>query len=213
MELVNRIASAAVIGAAMLIGSSLSAPPAQAAYIVDLTQEGSNVVATGSGTLDVSDLTFVINESGAYGAVIQPSGGVIVIGPVSASVDDYTGVTGPANFGSGSVNFPNSGSGDLVGIFGSDRRLDVPAGYVSGNALSDTSTCDNASFSSLGVTPGTYKWTWGSGADADSFTLKIGAAAIPEPSTWAMMLLGFTAVGVAGYRRARSRGFAARAAA
>ena len=65
MELVNRIASAAVIGAAMLIGSSLSAPPAQAAYIVDLTQEGSNVVATGSGTLDVSDLTFVINESGS----------------------------------------------------------------------------------------------------------------------------------------------------
>jgi probable HAF family extracellular repeat protein len=29
-------------------------------------------------------------------------------------------------------------------------------------------------------------------------------AAIPEPSTWAMMLLGFTGLGFAGYRRARA---------
>jgi PEP-CTERM motif len=54
---------------------------------------------------------------------------------------------------------------------------------------------------SLGVTPGVYTWTWGSGAEADSFTLIAGN--VPEPSTWAMMLLGFAGLGYAGYRRAK----------
>jgi PEP-CTERM motif len=34
-----------------------------------------------------------------------------------------------------------------------------------------------------------------------TFTLVSGAA--PEPSTWAMLLLGFAGLGYAGYRRAR----------
>jgi hypothetical protein len=76
--------------------------------------------------------------------------------------------------------------------------LGVPVGYVSGTALSDSMTSDSATFASLGVTPGTYTWTWGSGADADSFTLK--TTAVPEPSMWAMMLLGFTGLGLAGFR-------------
>jgi hypothetical protein len=75
---------------------------------------------------------------------------------------------------------------------------------MSGDPLSDTSTYDNATFASLGATPGTYTWTWGSGAHADSFTLQIGAAAVPEPSTWAMMLLGFAGLGFAGHRKARN---------
>jgi hypothetical protein len=34
----------------------------------------------------------------------------------------------------------------------------------------------------------------------DSFTVTVG---VPEPSTWAMMLLGFAGLGFAGYRRSR----------
>jgi hypothetical protein len=49
------------------------------------------------------------------------------------------------------------------------------------------------------VTPGTYKWTWGNGAN-QNFTFVVGAGAIPEPSTWAMMLLGFVGLGFAGYK-------------
>ena len=44
MAFIKGIAS---LGAAMLIG--LSALSARAGYVVDLTQQGSNVVATGSG--------------------------------------------------------------------------------------------------------------------------------------------------------------------
>jgi hypothetical protein len=54
------------------------------------------------------------------------------------------------------------------------------------------------------VTPGTYVWTWGSGADADSFTLIISTAAAPEPGSLA--LLGAGLAGFAFLRRRRENG-------
>lgn len=71
---------------------------------------------------------------------------------------------------------------------------------MSESPLSSSSTFDGETFASLGLTPGTYVYTWGGGADADSLTVKIGA--IPEPGTWVMMMLGFAGLGFAGYRRA-----------
>jgi hypothetical protein len=81
--------------------------------------------------------------------------------------DLYQGSLGaPANFGSGGFTDASSGSGDPVGPI-SAVVLDVPLDYASGSTLSDSVTWDNATFSSLGVTPGTYVWTWGSGPTAD----------------------------------------------
>jgi hypothetical protein len=198
MELTNRIA-----GAAVVIGLGLSVAPARAAYVVDLREVGSDVVATGSGTIDLTDLSLF--QSSAFSVTaISPSFGAIVTGPASGGhLDVYSGFSGPLNFGSGSQTSPSSGGGDLVGISGliTVRHLGVPAGYMSGSALSDTMTFDNTTFASLGATPGTYTWTWGSGAHADSFTLDIIAATVvPEPSTWAMMLVGFAGLGFAGWR-------------
>jgi hypothetical protein len=177
MTFVARIMGAAVICAATLLGSALSVPPAQAAYTVTLEQDGLNVVADGSGTLDVTDLSFLTSQS--FGAQILPTLGEIFTGPASSTPNDqYHGViTGPASFGSGSGSLATSGAGDLVGIGGLVSDLLVPADYTSGTSLSDMSTYDNATFASLGVTPGTYEWTWGSGAHADSFTLD----AVPAP--------------------------------
>ena len=42
-------------------------------------------------------------------------------------------------------------------------------GYVSDNLLSNASTYDNQTFASLGVTPGTFKWAWASGANQNLF--------------------------------------------
>jgi hypothetical protein len=62
------------------------------------------------------------------------------------------------------VENADSGSGDLVGIFAPQTdELVLPDGYVSGSALSDNAAYDSQTFNSLGVTPGTYEWTWGSG--------------------------------------------------
>ena len=35
--------------------------------------------------------------------------------------------------------------------------------------------------------------------------IQIGVAAIPEPATWVMMILGFLGMGSMGYRRRRSK--------
>jgi hypothetical protein len=115
-----------------------------------------------------------------------------------ALFDAYTGVSGPASFGSGSFTLASSGAGDLVGIDMATRpegSLIVPHGYVSGAALSDSSTYNNATLTSLGVTPGTYTWTWGTGVHADSFTLQIGPTAVPDSgSTFALLFLSLIAL-------------------
>jgi hypothetical protein len=197
------------LGAAMLIG--LTVTPTQAGYVVDLTQQGSNVVATGSGAIDLSGLTFVSGFNNA--PFIIPATGVINTGPVLpdlSKVDTYAGFTGPRAFGSGGETFASSGSGDFVGIQNGVEAPDevfVPTGYVSDSPLSDTTSYDGQTFSSLGATPGAYKWTWGTGAN-QNFTLIIGTV-VPEPSTWVMMLFGFAGLGFLGYQSAgRRRGTA-----
>lgn len=159
---------------------------AQAEYTVTLSEVGSNVVANGSGSLDLADL--VRNSSGLEtgSAIIGPSSGTIVTGPVSATVEDiYEGYVGPAAFGSGNFTPASTGSGDLAGIDALVGYIYVPNGYVSGTVLSAaTDTWTNKTFADLGVTPGTYTWTWGSGVDADSFVLNIEApVAVPEPAS------------------------------
>jgi hypothetical protein len=184
------------LGLAIVIAWGLSVRPAQATYIVTLEQVGSNVVATGSGAIDLSGLIFQFDVSPSS-SVLVPNIGQIFTGQPGSPADFYTGLTGPTTFGSGSATFTSSGSGDFVGIIGDFRSVEtliiVPGGYVSG-VLSDSATYNNATFSSLGVTPGTYVWTWGTGPD-QKFTLKIGAAGVSDSgSTFGLLFLASTSL-------------------
>jgi VPDSG-CTERM motif len=184
----------AAIASLVVIGS-----PARAGYIVTLTQSGPNVVANGSGAIDLTGLSFFFQASG--NAFIAPSFDIIATGPTAfTDLDVYSGLSGPSNFGTGAQTNASSGSGDLVGIAGDvPLTLLVPLGYVSGTALSDTSTYNNATFSSLGVTPGTYEWTWGAGAN-QNFTLIIGSATVPDSGSTFMLLSGVI-VALGSFRR------------
>jgi hypothetical protein len=86
----------------------------------------------------------------------------------------------------------------LVGL--STNELNVPQGYVSGTALSGSATWNNATFASLGVTPGTYVWSWGNGLPNQNFTLIIGGAGVPDGGS-TVSLLGFGLLGLAALRR------------
>ncbi len=157
---------------AIVLAWLVSARPAQADYAVTLQQVGPDVVATGSGKIDLTGLSYFSNEANM--AEIYPGVAAIITGPTIHGPDSYyINFHGPMSFGSGLNTVANSGSGDRVGIHRSlFLALVVPVGYVSGTALSNTSTWNNATFNSLGVTPGTYEWTWGNGAN-QNFTLHI----------------------------------------
>jgi len=184
----------AAIGAATLSIAAGVSPSAQAAYTLTLLQQGPDVVGTGSGSFDLTDLTLAVGITSR--ALVAPASGTTWAGPVVATDGDvYGDIIGPGAFGGGGLTFADSGSGDLVGVF-SGGGVVVPSGYVSGG-LSGTATYNNRTFASLGLTPGTYVWTWGTGADADSLTLQIGsAAAAPEPASLTLLLAGLVGLGM-----------------
>jgi hypothetical protein len=59
---------------------------------------------------------------------------------------------------------------------------------------------NNETFASLGVTPGTYVWSWGTGLPNQNFTLIIGGAGVPDGGS-TLSLLGFALLGLAALRR------------
>jgi len=176
--------------------SLFSVQPAQA-YTVTLEQMGANVVANGSGAINLTGLNF-FNTGTTFANVIIASGGFISLGGVGGNVTDYAGLSGPTNFGSGGEFDTTTGSGNNVAINGLFGGLAVPQGYVSGAALSGSATWNNATFASLGVTPGTYVWTWGTGLPNQNFTLVIGT--VPDGGS-TVSLLGCALLGLAALRR------------
>jgi hypothetical protein len=177
--------------------------PSAQAYTVTLQQVGSNVVATGSGAMDLTGLTGPFPGQGSGFGFIGPSSAIIETGPKGlTNFDSYGGFTGPMSFGGGIAGAPtNTGSGDLVGInnFSHNNTIDVPQGYISGTALSSSATWNNATFASLEVTPGTYVWKWGDGAD-QNFTLVIPVAGVPDSGS-SLGLLFLSVLGLFGVSR------------
>jgi hypothetical protein len=193
--------------AAILALGAISAPSAQAAYVVTFDEVGSDVVETGSGSLDLTDLsvgTFDISRD----ASVTPNLGRFFSGVFSDTNSSFADLDiSPTAFGSGTFAAASTTTGGPVGLvsgLGDLPALLFPLDYISGTALSDSSTYLDATISSLGLTPGAYVFGWGSGAHADTFTIDVVASpppAVPEPSTWAMMLIGFAGLGYAAARR------------
>jgi hypothetical protein len=137
-----------VAGAAMLIG--LFALSSQAGYVVTLEEVGPNVVANGSGPIDLTGLTLVGSVPQAGGFFNLPPAPVLLIGPTAITPTDiYTPIAQSTGGSFGVCPGPfctgfsaDSGSGDLVGIFGG-TALAVPGGYVSGSSRGNHSDATN----------------------------------------------------------------------
>jgi PEP-CTERM motif-containing protein len=193
-----------------LAAAALCSAPADATVTININEVGSDIVATASGSLDLTGLVSLgdFNNNGydsivsAY-AVIE----VGVPGPPEA-VAVYSTLPGPSNWGSVNVSggaAAASYAGTQFGIVnvGSGLEVDVPVGYTSGSTILGTSTFLSQSFASLELVPGQYVYT----GPNDEIIVNIGpiSSAVPEPSTWAMMLLGIGAVGLALRRRTRAQ--------
>jgi hypothetical protein len=141
--------------------------------IVTISEVGSDVIMSGSGSLN---LTGLIEGSVQTGGGINATFGNWVIGSSTLffarkffgnNLNVY-----PNSFGSG-FTAPTSYSGDTFGIQDGSlgKDLILPIGYTSGSPLSGAATFANKTISSMGLTPGTYLYDWGS----DSITLQIGS--------------------------------------
>ena len=149
---------------AIVLAWLLSVRPAQAGYTVTLRQVGLDVVATESGAIDLTGLT-------REGTIYLPR-----------SIH-YIGRT--ASFG----RFPLLNRGffggkAVIATTGTyEFNLRVPLFYVSGTALSGSATYSGWTLASLGVTPGTYVWRWGTGAN-QNFTLQIKTPLPASTAIW-----------------------------
>ncbi len=177
--------------ASLMLAGAILATEANAAYTVTVSQVGANVVASGSGSLNVTDLTISLSAIGIASGYVWPSynipGSLLMTAPVAAAtLDLYSGGSGPVTFGAGLQVFANDGSGSAVGLVagsGGGARFYLQQGYVSNSPLTSSSTWNNTTIAALGMTPGTYTWTWGLGPNADSFTLIIEGTQTPAVPT------------------------------
>ena len=169
-----------------------------ASVIITIDESGSDVVATASGSIDTGGLTHVSSASNA--ASVWPAfslGGNLFLGTtVITSLESFSGVFGPSSYGSGSRTAANSSSGQLFGI--APTRVYLASDYVSKTPFTSTATWNSTTLSTLGITPGTYTFTWGTGANADS--LVINAGSVPEPEQYAVVA-GVLCLGVAAWNR------------
>lgn len=180
---------------ATLILLAATAAHAGSLFTVTMAQMGPDVVATGSGTIDLTGLT--LQFSSTFNTELYPAHGILGTGPF-ANVDDYFGLSGPASFGPGFGGFPSSTSGDHVALEDFALDVQVPQGYVSGAPLASSATYAGT-ISSLNLTPGTYTWTWNAGAN--SFVLVVPAIPTPEPGTLVLLASGLLGTGAAVRKR------------
>lgn len=196
-----------------------SAGAARADLTFTLVESGSNIIVTGTGSLDLTGLTRTEEayNTGSFGDVLWPAIAGISVGE-QALVDVYDlasgglipfDQTGAAPFGTGpGHNFAASPhgddfwDGDYFGLFISsgssgggpflyDYGVFVPTGYQSGAVLSGSLEITDESFASLGIDVGTFVSYY----DNNTVTVHV----VPAPSGAAALAFG----GVLASRRRR----------
>jgi hypothetical protein len=161
--------------------SYAGATGASGAFVVTITQVGPDVVWTGSGGFNLTSLTLVGSAPITSGFSANQAiwiAGADLISPGSTG-QQYGGasLTYPTTFASGAqTGGPSSYTGSMFGVLPggvTGRTITVPDGYVSGNIISGSTTYANQTISSMGLSGGTYTWSWGSAENASSLVMTI----------------------------------------
>ena len=146
---------------------------AQAMATIFAKQDGANVVFSGSGSLDLTELNYLQTVPLWYNYFsTRPSDAEFQVGPVPGStVDLYSCAFGACIVGPAS--FDAFGYWDFDGY----RGIAVPLDYVSGTELAGSSTYLNRTLAGMGIKLGTSVYSWGSGDTASSIVFTTEAPA------------------------------------
>ncbi|MDH3997470.1 MAG: VPLPA-CTERM sorting domain-containing protein [Desulfuromonadales bacterium] len=167
-----------------------------AAMIINIYEQGDDVIISGSGTIDVSSLTYQ-GTSNPVAFMVPIQGALAVPGPSGSNLT-YTGISGPDSFGAiGGLFYPDISTSNYGFVFqGWQKQMSIDFTYA-GEVINFSQTYLNQSFASLGFTSDTLTWNWDS--DYIEVTVEEAQAPVPEPAT--MLLLGGGLAGLAGIRR------------
>jgi hypothetical protein len=192
------------IGIACVMPAS-AAPPTGASAKIKFDQVGSNVVATLTGTFDLT----LGNGTNGFQRGVTPGDNQIE-GPfgLDGLLKKRIGVAllNPlVNFGSDTQQFvadSSTGAFSFV-VWGDTPKFGVDSTYVSGSQMNATSTWNNKSLSGMGIQDGVYRWTYGNSGEHE-VKMVVGNA-VPEPGEWAAMgILGAGLTGLVIRKRRRT---------
>ncbi|WP_165253598.1 PEP-CTERM sorting domain-containing protein [Paludisphaera soli] len=156
--------------------------------MITMEEKGPDVVLIVSGSIDTSKLTPFAQWFSTPVGAINPAEGQIILGVGFDLGNRYELVQGATVFGFGNGINATSFSGDAIDIHGTEQFIGLPPGYISGASISTTMIFAGQTFETLGVIPRTWGWSFG---DGQTITLQIGAAAaVPEPSSLALLAVG-----------------------
>jgi len=152
-----------------------------------------------------------IASNGSISTALNPVYGVDP-GPYDGVEDTYIGVINNSStalfnlhLGSpGAYGFDGDGACATIGCSGGD-----PSGYGGPGVTFTPFNNDDGNVNFAGGIPGGGGTAWFSLEEAVSLNTIVVTPGVPEPSTWAMMILGFFGLGYMAYRRKNSDGKAA----
>jgi hypothetical protein len=197
----------ALTGAAGAVTVTLTPGPQDPQYFAAIPVGQSNF-SVGTDSWSLVSGTASTEQGSLTGQYAQPLGMVgttymsvfgggteqVVFGTAKTSLSIYWGSIDPGNSFSVTIDGYTLTGADLAALYGAH------------DDGSHTSPLSNqlVTISGLGAfTTATFS------SNQNSFEFSLGASAIPEPSTWAMMGLGFAALGYAAFRRnSKSRALA-----
>lgn len=163
-------------------------PPAHGNVTITVVESAGGVTVTASGTINLEGLTEQgnvfsnspkIDPAEADFALGAGSIGIMDVGDTYRA-NDGESITHPTSLGLGGATLADSGSGllfgfTLAGSFAPDL-IQVPDGFESGGSINSSAFFSNTTIANLGLRPGQYTWSWGSGGTAESITMTV-----PEP--------------------------------
>ncbi len=163
--------------------------PSYSAVTITAVETGSDVVFTYSGSIDLTNLGSPSPFNNLNSAIVPSAGQFQSIGSTNSPNGNYytATFTGDAAFGSGFGVSADSSTGDKFGFLKGSNLIALDASYNSNDALNGTITYTGKTFSSLGVTAGTYVYTM---TEDNSNTITMNIGSVPEPSRALLAGLG-----------------------